>query len=49
MNPNPDISVDSGFVRSASYAGLNYSDLLKTLVEFALNRKAYDTTFAVEG
>lgn len=49
VNPNPDISVDSGFVRSASYAGLNYSDLLKTLVEFALNRKAYDTTFAVEG
>ncbi len=49
VNPNPDISIDAGFVRSALTAGINYSELLKTLVGFALRRKAYDTTFAVKG
>lgn len=49
VNPNPDISLDAGFVRSAQNAGISYSELLKKLVEFALSRKVYDTTFTVEG
>ncbi|HZW40018.1 MAG TPA: ATP-grasp domain-containing protein [Ignavibacteriaceae bacterium] len=43
VNPNPDISIDSGFARAAKASGLNYDKLLVTLAEFALNRKKYDT------
>ncbi len=43
VNPNPDISTDSGFARAASAAGLNYSDLLFTIANFALARKLNDT------
>ncbi|HET56393.1 MAG TPA: ATP-grasp domain-containing protein [Ignavibacteria bacterium] len=38
VNPNPDISPDSGFVRSASTAGIDYNELINKLIHFALNR-----------
>lgn len=38
VNPNPDISPDSGFVRSASAAGIDYNELINKLIHFALNR-----------
>jgi D-alanine-D-alanine ligase len=43
VNPNPDISMDSGFARAAAAAGISYSDLLYTIAGFALARKNYDT------
>ncbi|MFA6568465.1 MAG: hypothetical protein WCS96_09660 [Victivallales bacterium] len=32
FNPNPDISPDSGFVRTMIAAGMNYEDFLKTII-----------------
>jgi D-alanine-D-alanine ligase len=46
VNPNPDISPDAGFVRSASHAGINYDELLFKISTFALNRMKYDTQAA---
>ncbi len=39
VNPNPDISSDSGFARAASAAGLTHKELLNTITNFALSRK----------
>jgi D-alanine-D-alanine ligase len=46
VNPNPDISPDAGFVRSASHAGINYDELLFKISTFALKRITYDTQAA---
>jgi len=46
VNPNPDISPDTGFVRSAAAAGINYDQLIYTISKFAINRVAYDTQAA---
>ena len=48
VNPNPDISIDSGFIRSAGKAGITYDQVLYTIAEFALKRKVNDkeTAFA---
>ena len=43
VNPNPDISMDSGFARAAAAVGINYSNLLYIIAGFALARKNYDT------
>lgn len=43
VNPNPDISSDSGFARAASADGLNHSELLFTITKFALSRRIHDT------
>lgn len=43
LNPNPDISPDSGFVRAANAAGISYKELLKTITSFALERKKNDS------
>lgn len=43
VNPNPDISIDSGFVRSAKKAGYSYPKLLKQIAHFALDRAENDT------
>lgn len=42
VNPNPDISRDSGFARAANAAGINYTELLLTITGFALSRKEND-------
>jgi D-alanine-D-alanine ligase len=43
VNPNPDISNDSGFARAAAAAGINHSELLFKIANFALYRKKNDT------
>ncbi len=48
VNPNPDISVDSGFVRSAKVGGLDYGEMLNKIAEFALERKVYDYEYETE-
>lgn len=46
VNPNPDISPDAGFIRSAAADGINYEEVLYRMSKFALNRIAYDTQAA---
>lgn len=43
INPNPDVSSDSGFARAAAASGKSYSELLYTITSFALKRKYNDT------
>jgi D-alanine-D-alanine ligase len=42
INPNPDISRDSGFARAADAAGISHKKLLFTITGFAMNRKEND-------
>ncbi|MBZ0177690.1 MAG: ATP-grasp domain-containing protein [Melioribacteraceae bacterium] len=42
VNPNPDISPDSGFIRSAKNFGFTYEDVIDRLIEFALKRAVHD-------
>jgi len=43
VNPNPDISLDSGFNRAAKAVGIDHGMLLNKLVTLALKRRIYDT------
>ena len=43
VNPNPDISIDSGFARAAMAAGITYGMLLNKIVNFALSREKNDS------
>jgi D-alanine-D-alanine ligase len=38
VNPNPDISEDAGFARSARTHGMTYSRMIGAIVEYALAR-----------
>lgn len=38
VNPNPDISRDAGFARSARAAGLSWDDMLEKIIETSLER-----------
>jgi D-alanine-D-alanine ligase len=46
VNPNPDISQDTGFVRSAASAGISYDELLYKITLLALKRISYDSQIA---
>ena len=39
VNPNPDLTEDAGFMRSAKHSGYSYRRALKTIIEFAYARK----------
>jgi D-alanine-D-alanine ligase len=39
VNPNPDISIDAGFFRSAKNAGYTYSGMLRKIVELGFESK----------
>ena len=43
INPNPDVSSDSGFARAAEASGKSYSELLFAITSFALQRKYNDS------
>ena len=49
VNPNPDISSDSGFARAAAADRINYDDLLYTIANFALIRKKKNDSKAKAG
>jgi D-alanine-D-alanine ligase len=49
VNPNPDISSDSGFARAAGADGINYDELLYTIANFALTRKKQNDSQAKAG
>lgn len=42
-NPNPDISLDAGFSKALSAAGIAYSTFVSEMIQNALKRKADDT------
>ncbi len=39
VNPNPDLTEDAGFMRSATHGGYPYKKTLKMIVDFAYERK----------
>jgi D-alanine-D-alanine ligase len=43
VNPNPDISEDSGFARAAAAKGITYTELLTTIANFAIKRRKNDS------
>jgi D-alanine-D-alanine ligase len=44
VNPNPDISIDGGFVRSLKAAGIRYEDFIKVILLSALKRSQAEKT-----
>lgn len=44
VNPNPDISTDSGFARAAKAGGISHPELLYKIANYALERKKENDT-----
>ncbi len=42
VNPNPDINIDSGFVRQSARRGFTYPGMVARLVEASMNWRVYD-------
>jgi D-alanine-D-alanine ligase len=42
VNPNPDISPDSGAVRQAGAAGMTYTRFIEKIVQLALEKNRHD-------
>ncbi len=38
INPNPDLSIDAGFAKALKAKGIDYSDGMKRIIQFALER-----------
>jgi len=47
VNPNPDLSTDAGVARASGAANIGYPELLKTIINFAIERKVNDTKVKV--
>lgn len=41
FNPNPDISLDAGYVKALRAAGMRYEDFIELIINQALNRKSH--------
>jgi D-alanine-D-alanine ligase-like ATP-grasp enzyme len=39
VNPNPDLTPDAGFARSAKAAGLTYDKLISKIIEYGLGSR----------
>jgi len=39
INPNPDISEEFDIAKSATAAGMSYSDLLQKIIDFAMEKR----------
>ena len=46
VNPNPDISPDSGAARQAAAAGMSYNQLIEEFVRLALDEKNYENQYS---
>jgi D-alanine-D-alanine ligase len=43
VNPNPDISPDTGAARQARAAGMNYTQFISTIIKMTLENKESDS------